>query len=135
MTRLWPERQSSRLEVVAAGPGALRPRGRAGPAAVLALGSGVAAACQEAAGAGAIASAERKPGHLGTGALRVCVWGVPGAARWRSDRAGGQMADAAPTALITGATSGLGRYLARQLASSGWQVLAHGRDPARMADL
>ncbi len=45
------------------------------------------------------------------------------------------MADAAPTALITGATSGLGRYLARQLASSGWQVLAHGRDPARMADL
>ena len=45
------------------------------------------------------------------------------------------MADAAPAALITGATSGLGRYLARQLASSGWQVLAHGRDPARVADL
>ena len=45
------------------------------------------------------------------------------------------MADTAPAALITGATSGLGRYLARQLASSGWQVLAHGRDPARVADL
>ena len=45
------------------------------------------------------------------------------------------MADAAPVVLITGATSGLGRYLARQLASSGWQVLAHGRDPARVADL
>ena len=45
------------------------------------------------------------------------------------------MADAAPAVLITGATSGLGRYLARQLASSGWQVLAHGRDPARVADL
>ena len=45
------------------------------------------------------------------------------------------MADAALAVLITGATSGLGRYLARQLASSGWQVLAHGRDPARVADL
>jgi len=45
------------------------------------------------------------------------------------------MADVAPAVLITGATSGLGRYLARELASSGWQVLAHGRDPARVADL
>jgi NAD(P)-dependent dehydrogenase (short-subunit alcohol dehydrogenase family) len=45
------------------------------------------------------------------------------------------MADAAPTVLITGATSGLGRYLAQELAGSGWQVLAHGRDPARVADL
>ena len=44
------------------------------------------------------------------------------------------MADAAPAVLITGATSGLGRYLARELASSGWQVLAHGRDPVRVAD-
>jgi len=32
-----PGRQCSRREVVAAGPGALRSRGRAGPAAVLAL--------------------------------------------------------------------------------------------------
>jgi NAD(P)-dependent dehydrogenase (short-subunit alcohol dehydrogenase family) len=45
------------------------------------------------------------------------------------------MADTARAVLVTGATSGLGRYLARQLASSGWQVLAHGRDPARVADL
>jgi NAD(P)-dependent dehydrogenase (short-subunit alcohol dehydrogenase family) len=45
------------------------------------------------------------------------------------------MADAAPAVLITGATSGLGRYLAQELAGSGWQVLAHGRDPARVADL
>jgi NAD(P)-dependent dehydrogenase (short-subunit alcohol dehydrogenase family) len=45
------------------------------------------------------------------------------------------MTDVAPTVLITGATSGLGRYLAQQLAGSGWQVLAHGRDPARVADL
>ena len=45
------------------------------------------------------------------------------------------MADAAPVVLITGATSGLGRYLARELAGSGWQVVAHGRDPARVADL
>ena len=45
------------------------------------------------------------------------------------------MGDVAPAVLITGATSGLGRYLAQQLAGSGWQVLAHGRDPARVADL
>jgi NAD(P)-dependent dehydrogenase (short-subunit alcohol dehydrogenase family) len=45
------------------------------------------------------------------------------------------MADVTPAVLITGATSGLGRYLARELAGSGWQVLAHGRDPGRVADL
>jgi NAD(P)-dependent dehydrogenase (short-subunit alcohol dehydrogenase family) len=45
------------------------------------------------------------------------------------------MADATPTVLITGATSGLGRALAEQLAGSGWTVLAHGRDPGRVADL
>ncbi len=45
------------------------------------------------------------------------------------------MADAAPAVLITGATSGLGRYLARELAGSGWRVLVHGRDPVRVADL
>jgi NAD(P)-dependent dehydrogenase (short-subunit alcohol dehydrogenase family) len=45
------------------------------------------------------------------------------------------MAGTAPVVLITGATSGLGRYLAQELAGSGWQVLAHGRDPARVADL
>jgi len=45
------------------------------------------------------------------------------------------MANTEPVVLITGATSGLGRYLACELASSGWRVLAHGRDPARVADL
>lgn len=45
------------------------------------------------------------------------------------------MADVVPVVLITGATSGLGRYLAGELAGSGWQVLAHGRDPGRVADL
>jgi NAD(P)-dependent dehydrogenase (short-subunit alcohol dehydrogenase family) len=44
------------------------------------------------------------------------------------------MADA-PVVLITGATSGLGRYLARELADGGGQVLAHGRDPARVEAL
>ena len=44
------------------------------------------------------------------------------------------MADA-PVVLITGATSGLGRYLADELAGSGWQVLAHGRDERRVAEL
>jgi NAD(P)-dependent dehydrogenase (short-subunit alcohol dehydrogenase family) len=45
------------------------------------------------------------------------------------------MPDAASTVLITGATSGLGRYIALDLARSGWRVLVHGRDPARVADL
>jgi NAD(P)-dependent dehydrogenase (short-subunit alcohol dehydrogenase family) len=36
-----------------------------------------------------------------------------------------------PTALITGATDGLGRHVARDLASQGWTVLVHGRDRAR----
>jgi NAD(P)-dependent dehydrogenase (short-subunit alcohol dehydrogenase family) len=35
------------------------------------------------------------------------------------------------TILITGATSGLGRYIAFELVRSGHVVLAHGRDPAR----
>jgi len=45
------------------------------------------------------------------------------------------MPDRASTVLITGATSGHGRYLARQLARSGWIVLAHGRDPKRTNEL
>jgi NAD(P)-dependent dehydrogenase (short-subunit alcohol dehydrogenase family) len=40
-----------------------------------------------------------------------------------------------PVVLITGATSGLGRCLADELAGSGWQVLGHGRDSRRVADL
>ena len=36
--------------------------------------------------------------------------------------------------LITGATDGLGRGLANRLAGEGWTVLAHGRDPQRIAD-
>jgi NAD(P)-dependent dehydrogenase (short-subunit alcohol dehydrogenase family) len=35
------------------------------------------------------------------------------------------------TALITGATDGLGRALASSLAAAGWTVLLHGRDEAR----
>lgn len=40
-----------------------------------------------------------------------------------------------PTALITGATSGLGRYVAFELVRSGYVVLAHGRDRARTRQL
>jgi NAD(P)-dependent dehydrogenase (short-subunit alcohol dehydrogenase family) len=36
--------------------------------------------------------------------------------------------------LITGATSGLGRYLAERLTARGDTVLVHGRDPARVGD-
>ncbi|MFJ9707764.1 SDR family NAD(P)-dependent oxidoreductase [Streptomyces sp. NPDC101234] len=39
------------------------------------------------------------------------------------------------TILITGATSGLGRYVAFELVRSGHVVLAHGRDPARTEQL
>jgi NAD(P)-dependent dehydrogenase (short-subunit alcohol dehydrogenase family) len=35
------------------------------------------------------------------------------------------------TVLITGATSGLGRWLAVALSDAGWNVLVHGRDPER----
>jgi NAD(P)-dependent dehydrogenase (short-subunit alcohol dehydrogenase family) len=38
-------------------------------------------------------------------------------------------------ALVTGATSGLGRYLAVELAGAGVRVLAHGRDARRTAAL
>src|SRR5207247_4082724 len=65
----------------------------------------------------------------------ACVSWWPGGPRDQDLTAGGQMADAAPAVFITGATSGLGRYLAGELAGSGWQVLAHGRDPARVAAL
>ncbi|MBX9727705.1 MAG: SDR family NAD(P)-dependent oxidoreductase, partial [Sphingopyxis sp.] len=37
------------------------------------------------------------------------------------------------TAVITGASSGIGLVVARELASDGWRVIAHGRDPARSA--
>ena len=36
------------------------------------------------------------------------------------------------TVLVTGATDGLGRALARELAAGGATVLVHGRDPERI---
>ncbi|HSI00278.1 MAG TPA: SDR family NAD(P)-dependent oxidoreductase [Reyranella sp.] len=39
------------------------------------------------------------------------------------------------TAVVTGATDGVGRVVARRLASQGWRVLVHGRDVERGAAL
>jgi NAD(P)-dependent dehydrogenase (short-subunit alcohol dehydrogenase family) len=39
------------------------------------------------------------------------------------------------TALVTGATDGVGRVVAQALAEEGWRVLVHGRDQARGAAL
>jgi hypothetical protein len=65
-------------------------RGRAGPAAVLALGSGVAVACQGAAGAGVIASAESARG-IWAPVSSACESGMAGGREmeigscWRTD--------------------------------------------------
>ncbi|MET8812760.1 SDR family NAD(P)-dependent oxidoreductase [Streptomyces sp. NPDC004549] len=50
----------------------------------------------------------------------------------RHERPAEQQPPSAP-ALVTGATSGLGRSLARSLAERGWTVLVHGRDEGKCA--
>lgn len=44
------------------------------------------------------------------------------------------MADDTPTALVTGAASGLGFGVALRLSQAGWRVLVHARDPQRARD-
>ncbi|MGP4113737.1 SDR family NAD(P)-dependent oxidoreductase [Streptomyces sp. 4N509B] len=53
----------------------------------------------------------------------------------RAGSGAGERAAGPRTALVTGATSGLGRALALALHRSGWTVLAHGRDRGRLARL
>src|SRR5262245_13668372 len=38
-----------------------------------------------------------------------------------------------PVAVVTGASSGIGRATARQLVEAGWQAIGVGRDPDRIA--
>jgi NAD(P)-dependent dehydrogenase (short-subunit alcohol dehydrogenase family) len=38
------------------------------------------------------------------------------------------------TALVTGATDGIGRHTATRLAQDGWRVLVHGRNPSRIEE-
>lgn len=46
-----------------------------------------------------------------------------------------QDSSSAPTAVVTGATSGIGREVVLQLAEQGWRVIAVGRDPDALAAL
>jgi NAD(P)-dependent dehydrogenase (short-subunit alcohol dehydrogenase family) len=48
---------------------------------------------------------------------------------WQPDA----MTDRSRTAVITGASSGIGKEAAKALAAQGWHVIAHGRDAARSA--
>ncbi|WP_326723296.1 SDR family NAD(P)-dependent oxidoreductase [Streptomyces sp. NBC_00243] len=53
----------------------------------------------------------------------------------RAEQSGAGQPPPSTPALVTGATSGLGRSLARALADRGWTVLVHGRDEGRCAEV
>lgn len=53
----------------------------------------------------------------------------------RAEQSGAGQPPPSTPALVTGATSGLGRSLAQALADRGWTVLVHGRDEGRCAEV
>src|SRR6185437_804426 len=57
--------------------------------------------------------------------------GVRSRGQWGRHTTAGTVSPRMPTILITGATDGLGRAVARDLAEQGWTVLVHGRSRAK----